>query len=522
VTFVAGSERKPPPESTDAEVPANPSVDSFLRAAAVLPDPPPATEGSEVRPFRVDLMAGQVIAKRYRLDRELGRGGMGVVWAATHLVTRRQVAIKFLKASADLRIELRRRFLREARAASAVNHPNVVDVLDVFELEDETPVMVMELLSGQTLRDKLTREKTLSLWQTASIMLPVIDAVGSAHALGIVHRDLKPENIFLVERDGQHAGVKVLDFGIAKLLGAGSEVTDTDSITGTGSMLGTPCYMAPEQTVGEKGIDHRADIWALGVILYECLAGVRPVDGSGLGQVVMSLATKGIAPLDQVVQGLPKEAADLVMGMLSRERADRPQDLRTVHEVLARLAKQATPLPFATTDASPRPSFRAPPREAAPIDSQAPQAVPRRTRRLGRRSVFASVAAGGVLMIALAGWRWSAPSLRPSSAWQPDKPAAGSVASSVGASLAPLEWSDSSAILAPAISAHVVASSVMREAGPGAGSGSATAARRPPNAGPVSTATTSDKPNPSPTGTMEAPSASPKPAPRGLAEKLPF
>jgi serine/threonine protein kinase len=528
---VSDSERKPPPEPKDTQDLGNPSADSFLRKAAALSEPPlSATEAAERRPWpgsRADLAAGQVVAKRYRLDKELGRGGMGVVWAATHLVTRRQVAIKFLKGSAALRIELRLRFLREARAASAVNHPNVVGVLDVFELEDETPVMVMELLSGRTLREKLTLENPLPLWQTASILLAVVEAVERAHALGIVHRDLKPENIFLVERDGHEAGVKVLDFGIAKLLGPASEATEPDSITGTGSMLGTPCYMAPEQTLGEKGVDHRADIWALGVIMYECLAGVRPVEGLGVGQVVMKLATKGIAPIDQVAPGLPKGATSLAMRMLAREPADRPQDLREVREVLALLVKEMTPLPLAPRDPSSRSPVEGDPREApsrAPdIDTQAPQALPHHARRMGRRSVVASVAAGGVLVIAFASWHWSAHSPRPSPAPQLDEQASPSVAALVSVSPAPLESRETEALPAPASGRALAASPPMRDAGPPPSAGAAIPAQRARTAAPAFVAVTSDKPIAlSAQVPTEAPSATPKPAPRGLAEKPPF
>ncbi len=324
-----------PPDHASSEV----SDDPLLRAAAAIPDPSP----SEVRAFaagraRPELVAGEVVAKRYRLERELGRGGMGVVWEATHLITRRRVAVKFVLGPGHVHENLRRRFYREARAASAANHPNVVEVLDVFELDDGTPVMVMELLSGETLRERLAREGRLSIEATASILLPVVAALGTAHALGIVHRDLKPENVFVCKGEGQSVSVKVLDFGVAKLtaLDEPGEASESDSITGTGSTLGTPCYMAPEQATGDKDIDARADIWALGVMLYECLAGARPVEGSGIGQVVMKLMTDGIKPLHEVVSGLPPDVTALVMRMLIRVRADRVQDLREVEGVLAR------------------------------------------------------------------------------------------------------------------------------------------------------------------------------------------
>src|SRR6185295_14086214 len=188
------------------------------------------------------LAPGTVVAGRYRLDRVLGQGGMGVVWAATHTITRRGVAMKFLKGPAHARPEMRQRFLREARAASAVKHPSVVEVHDVFELDDETPVMVMDLLSGETLAQRIETLGKLSLDELATILLPVVSAVGTAHARGIVHRDLKPENIFLSVNDEGKTEIKVLDFGIAKLSNADSDVLVQSQLTGTGSMLGTPFY----------------------------------------------------------------------------------------------------------------------------------------------------------------------------------------------------------------------------------------------------------------------------------------
>jgi len=404
--------QQPPEGGTAPDAPSQVSGDSLLRAAAQISELTPSEAQGMAGAARADLVAGAVIAKRYRLERELGRGGMGVVWEATHQVTRRRVAIKFVMGPAHLRVDLRRRFMREARAASAANHPNVIEVLDVFELEDGTPVMVMELLSGETLRDRILREKTLSLEATASILVPVVAAVGTAHALGIVHRDLKPENIFLVAGAEPAAGVKVLDFGVAKLLARDGDASETDSLTGTGSALGTPCYMAPEQTTGEKDIDARADIWAIGVIAYECLSGVRPVEGSGIGQVVMKLMTEGIKPIAQVVPGLPPEATALVMRMLTRERRDRPQDLREVQGVLAGFTS-VTPRPFDAPAAGSRAvdSGNASPVPGGPatvVDTQSPQSISNSGRRTPRRSVVAGLVAGAALIAAFVGWRATA------------------------------------------------------------------------------------------------------------------
>jgi serine/threonine-protein kinase len=314
---------------------------------------------------------------------------MGEVWAATHSITRRRVAMKFLKRSAAERPEMHQRFLREARAVSLVRHPNVVDVLDVFELEEGVPVMVMELLLGETLRAKLARDGALPVAQVASLVLPVVEGVEAAHAQGIIHRDLKPENIFLESAQNGHAFVKVLDFGIAKLTAKEGDAAETGSITETGSILGTPWYMAPEQLGGEMDIDLRADVWALGVILYECLCGRRPVEGSSVAQLVMRLFRESITPIEERVPGVAPELARLVGRMLERQRDDRPHHLVVVRRVLAGLAgsdasESARPMaPIATTSQSERPPEIAPgeaQKPSAPWDTGVPHAVPGRSR----------------------------------------------------------------------------------------------------------------------------------------------
>jgi serine/threonine protein kinase len=279
------------------------------------------------------LTPGLVVAGRYRLDGLLGEGGMGEVWSATHGVTGRRVALKRLVVPHDdAEGRAHARFVLEAQAACAVDHPNVVEILEFLEQADGAPVIVMELLRGETLASRLTRGPVLSIEETARVALPVVSAVGTAHARGIIHRDLKPANIFLTQlAEGEL--VKVLDFGIAKWLGQrpGGYALRTD----TGSTLGTPCYMAPEQAMGDRTIDHRADIWSLGVILYECLSGVRPVEGENAAQVVMRLLSTGIIPVERLVPAVTGDLAQLIGRMLSREPAQRPDDLREVLSVLS-------------------------------------------------------------------------------------------------------------------------------------------------------------------------------------------
>ena len=291
---------------------------------------------------RVCILPGVVLAERYRLVQLLGEGGMGHVWEAVQLSTGRSVAVKLLHSSlnANARSEMRKRLLREARAASSVEHPNVVHVFDMFELGDGTPVLVMALLRGQTLGRRLAGARALSLPDVADLLLPVVSAVGTAHANGVIHRDLKPDNIFLADEGGRTT-VKVLDFGIAKLVS--NEAQEGVGLTAAGVPIGTPGYMAPEQAMGERDVDHRADVWSIGAILYEMLSGSRAVQADSIGQTIKQLFMDAIAPLSGRAPDLSPTVAKLVDRMLARERDQRPSDLREVYSELARYASAGAP-----------------------------------------------------------------------------------------------------------------------------------------------------------------------------------
>jgi len=254
---------------------------------------------------------------------------MGVVWAAHRLDTLEPVAIKLISETEDPAAP--RRLLREARAAAAVRHPNVVAVREI--LAGATPAIVMDLLRGSTLTAKLAGGERLSLGETASLLLPVVSAVGTAHTLGIIHRDLKPENIFIVDGFERESTVKVLDFGIAKLTALDGDAARTAGLTTT-AVLGTPAYMAPEQAFGERDVDQRADVWSLGMILYQCLTGVLLTDGDNVGQVLKNVLARRFPPIGELVPALADDVANLVDRMLSRDRAWRPRDLREVFTVL--------------------------------------------------------------------------------------------------------------------------------------------------------------------------------------------
>ena len=281
----------------------------------------------------LDLETGGLVAGRYRLEQKLGEGGMGMVWSAVQTVTRKSVALKFLKEKEGASSDLRKRFLREARAACAVQHVNVVEIYDVLELEDGAPVMVMEMLRGEAFASRLEREGRIGAAALCDIMLPVVSAVGTAHSLGIVHRDLKPDNIFLAQRGGATV-VKVLDFGIAKLTKAQGDAAETAGLTGTGALLGTPYYMSPEQAFGEKSIDHRSDIWSLGVIMYQALTGNLPTRADNVGQIFKTITMGLIDPIETVSDDIPDDLARLVSMMLSVSVDERPADLSGVSAVL--------------------------------------------------------------------------------------------------------------------------------------------------------------------------------------------
>jgi serine/threonine-protein kinase len=219
---------------------------------------------------------GRVLAGKYRIERFLGEGAMGVVYVAEHELLRQKVALKLMRPTLGDALQARARFLGEARNASRIKSDHVVGVVDVDVLDVGVPFLVMELLDGEDLAATLlARGSSLPISQTVDWLLEAIDAIAHAHALGIVHRDLKPSNLFLSRRLDGTQRIKVLDFGISKA----TDPADASGITGTDAVLGTPSYMSPEQLRGAKNVDGRTDIWALGVTAYELLTGVRPFQG---------------------------------------------------------------------------------------------------------------------------------------------------------------------------------------------------------------------------------------------------
>jgi serine/threonine protein kinase len=246
------------------------------------------------------LREGDVLAGKYRIEKVLGAGGMGVVVAARHIDLDQRVAIKCLLAHTRTMPEIVERFTREARAAAKIHGEHVARVIDVGRFEDGTPFMVMEYLQGHDLAAQLQLHGPLPLHDAVRYLLETCEAVVQAHALRIVHRDLKPQNLFLAQQPGRRPIVKVLDFGISKVIEPGAS-----ALTKTSSVMGTPYYMSPEQLLSSKNVDERSDIWALGVIFYELLIGEPPF-----------VAETGPEIIAQVLQNNPQPA--------SARRADLP------------------------------------------------------------------------------------------------------------------------------------------------------------------------------------------------------
>jgi serine/threonine protein kinase len=262
---------------------------------------------------------GQTLEGKYHITRLLGEGGMGKVYLGEHVIIGRPVAVKFLHAELTTNEEVVKRFYREAQNAAAIRHKNVIDVLDVGISSEGEPFLVMEYLQGEGLSDMLDRVGPVDLATACGILEPALLALEAAHERGIVHRDLKPENIFLSHQPGEAPEVKLIDFGISKI----TESAGQTKLTRDGSMLGTPEYMSPEQARGAADLDHRSDIYAMGVILYEMVVGERPFVGDNYQELLMAVLTEEPRPPHEVNPDFPDEAAAVIGPAIAREPEDR-------------------------------------------------------------------------------------------------------------------------------------------------------------------------------------------------------
>jgi eukaryotic-like serine/threonine-protein kinase len=333
------------------------------------------------------IVPGQILLGKYRVEELLGRGGMGVVFAARHLALDERVAIKVLAPAASEHQDALARLQREARILARVRNEHVVRVIDLGQLDDGAPFMVMEHLTGRDLGSLLEEQGRLGVEAAVSYILQALIALAAAHANGVVHRDLKPENLFCSQAQDGSCLIKVLDFGISRL-DRSARGTASASMTGPSAVMGTPLYMSPEQLRDPRAVDARSDIWSIGVVLYELVAGVAPFSGASLGDIAIKIATEPPPPLTFVAASIASQLEDVLSRCLRKERDERfanvaqlaralepfgPAGCRQLVERVERLAaeppiylgdEQSSPLPDSnplTAPAPPEATLASPP-----------------------------------------------------------------------------------------------------------------------------------------------------------------
>lgn len=271
---------------------------------------------------------GTILNDKYKLIELIGEGGMGAVYRGEHLSMGKLVAIKLLHPGLNANPEVVKRFYREAQAAAAIRHSNIIDVVDLGVSTEGDPYLVMEYLEGEGLADHLMRTGPMDLPSACGILESALCALAAAHEQGIVHRDLKPDNIFLVHRPGEDLTIKLIDFGISKFLA----MPDQTKLTQDGSMLGTPAYMSPEQARGLDEVDHRTDLYSMGVILFEMLTGGLPFTGKNYSELLINMLTEEPRDPFSVHEGFPEAARPILERALSKDPAMRYQSAEEMAE----------------------------------------------------------------------------------------------------------------------------------------------------------------------------------------------
>ncbi len=381
-----------------------------------------------------DFTPGTILAGKFRVERVLGQGNMGVVLLATHLQLDQLVALKFLLPSALSQAELEARFAQEARAAAKIKSEHVVRVIDVSALDDGAPYIVMEYLEGTDLAKLLVRRGPLPVTQAVTHVLQACEALAEAHAAGIVHRDLKLSNLFVSTYPDGAPCIKILDFGISKYSIPGS---DPDlSMTDTAAVMGSPLYMSPEQMRSTRSVDARSDIWALGVILYELVAGRVPFDAQTMPSLCTMVLQDEPPPLGLRVRDLPRGFEAVVLRCLAKDRNQRfpnvhelaralvefaPQDGQRSLDRIARLARSdLAPSGARTLDLG----YGG---EPPPLAS---------TAHPSRKGWAAGVVVALLIALGVGVWRWAAPSATLSHAVPAAAPAAPAAAAPAAAAVA--------------------------------------------------------------------------------------
>jgi len=363
------------------------------------------------------LAAGELVTGKYRLERRLGKGAMGSVWAATHLALDTPVAIKFMalaeappaggisdrppdpSRSGDQSADRRARFEREAKAAAQIRSANVVQVFD-YGVDRGVAFIVMELLEGEDLNKRLQREGRLPPVAAARLVQAIARALQRAHDVGLVHRDLKPANIFLA-KEGDHEVPKVVDFGVVKTVRGAQKLASEDGSENTveGTLIGTPSYMSPEQAMGRVDVDHRSDLWSFGVILFQVLTGMKPFSGGQLFEALVRICSDPIPRPSSIAPDLPSGADAFFERALERNVGKRFQSAREMERAFyALVARPATSIPPQSMHpgALARPLPPDPPQERAADEGSFLLPVP------SRRRLWAGAVAGAMLIGVLA------------------------------------------------------------------------------------------------------------------------
>ena len=302
----------------------------------------------------LSLSSGAIVAGKLRVIRLIGEGGMGAVFEVEHTFTKHRRALKMLHGEYARMPDVVTRFLREASAAGRIGNRHVVETFDAGKLDSGEPYIVMELLSGESLANLLERRRRLPVAEAVDVLLQACEGVQAAHAAGIVHRDLKPENLFFLQEPSGF--VKIVDFGISKFA---ADHTGVGSLTLEGSALGTPFYMPPEQVRGDKDVDQQADVYALGVVLYECVTGRKPFIADTLPHLSVLIHEGKYPPASEIVPGLPPALESVIGRALAVEKRDRFQSVRELSARLKELDLSAE-LAFGATLAVPNADFATP------------------------------------------------------------------------------------------------------------------------------------------------------------------
>ncbi|MFO7180086.1 MAG: protein kinase [Pseudomonadota bacterium] len=395
---ILGVEPPPPTEDTtlvraSRGVPGNP----------IDPTPPPVTDATPASVADLpltepaDVTSGALIDGRYRVLGLLGRGGIGLVYLCRHEVLEKPVAMKVLRPEYADQPEVVQRFVNEARAASAFKSPRIVDTLDVGTLPSGAPYFVMEHVEAETLAAVLQRDGFVAMPEALEIARQIAEGLEAAHAAGVVHRDLKPENVFVGRTPEGRLAVKIFDFGVAKVTRAKNRLTHV------GAVFGTPSYMSPEQARGQS-VDQRADIYALGIMLYEMLAGELPFQGDDPLSVMAQHVERPVPRLTVTPAGVavPPALEAIVHRCLAKDANDRYPTVAAFIADLDRFRSGAVPIAASQPIAPPQPEARAPLAAGGPNTASATTTPPARRKSRGRVWALLAVLSG---LVALA-WFW--------------------------------------------------------------------------------------------------------------------